>query len=146
VRRTLEAVRTSRIREALRRWCRVLALVATLPIACGSSWGVLVRALGAEHDHHCACGMVRGKCGCPECERIEAGRQSGDDIVARIAVLRGTCGEVEALSPPQCLAVLPSAITVAKVLRAQRERIRCLVPALPSRAREGPPDPPPRDG
>jgi hypothetical protein len=59
----------SRARRLVRLVC-VLATAAMLaaPMLLGPAITPLVRALGEAPQHHCACGMEPGKCGCPECE------------------------------------------------------------------------------
>jgi hypothetical protein len=71
----------------------VLALLA--PLILGPALGPLAVALGGGAEHRCACGMVQGSCGCPECERIEHQRLH-ERSPAPYAVLRSQCHDDEA--------------------------------------------------
>ena len=58
--------------------------------------------------HRCACGMVRGQCGCPECARLERQRQTDDIGCARLSP-SSRCGDVSSGVPlPGQPAVLPA--------------------------------------
>ncbi len=55
----------------MRGWLAFIVFVIALPIALGPATSMVTRLLGGEPQHHCACGMKRGECGCPECEHVE---------------------------------------------------------------------------
>lgn len=131
--------------RALRRWVSiVVVLLAALPVAMAPSWGVLLHALGGGMDHHCACGMVKGKCGCRECERLERQRDSGDMVIL-LPVLKGSCDDDGAhASTPRWLSVLPASASVSFVHAVDAVVLPNPLPDLISLARDGPPVPPPR--
>jgi hypothetical protein len=121
-----------------------LAFVLLAPLALGPALGPLTRALGGVDEHRCACGMVRGKCGCPECERLEHERLR-ERAPRPYPVLRAQCGDNEVMTgslglPP----TLPA--TIALFLPPLRPSIAGLRKATeaPSRERDEPATPPPR--
>ncbi len=48
-----------------------VAFAVLAPMSLGPALSPLARALGGAAVHLCACGMVPGTCGCPECEELE---------------------------------------------------------------------------
>ena len=64
-----------------------LAFVVMLPVALGPARTTIERALGGEPAHTCACGMKRGTCGCPACERLEQEAKKASKHVA----IRNAC-------------------------------------------------------
>ena len=65
-----------------------IVFVIALPIALGPATSTVTRLLGGELDHHCACGMKRGQCGCPECEHLEASRRDAKRVHKHLTVRR----------------------------------------------------------
>jgi hypothetical protein len=51
----------------------VLSTIA-VPSALGAAMGPVLRQLGMRNEHMCMCHMPAGKCGCPQCARLEAER------------------------------------------------------------------------
>jgi hypothetical protein len=132
--------------RALRRLHACLAgLILLLPIALGPATMPLVRALGGLEEHHCACGMKAGKCGCPECARIEEVRKLDDEHVRGQPLLKSSCDDGSALTAPALAhATLGAPLAVARA--AIDDGPPSLEPQrLTSRERPRPPLPPPRD-
>jgi hypothetical protein len=144
-------------REGLRRACArrpaslvglvltfALALAFMAPMLLGPALGPLSRALGGAAQHLCACGMVPGTCGCPECERLERQREL-DKSPRPYRTLTSQCndGEIAAGFP-----ALPPAVPLATfTLSAPPPRELASIPSPPSaRSRDPvpPPTPPPR--
>lgn len=118
-----------------------LAFVVMLPVALGPARATIERALGGEPSHACACGMKRGTCGCPECERLE---QEAKKISKHVAV-RNACeddgGLVRApaapiVTPPNAPLVVARASSVPQELPS--------VSSLDSQLAREPSTPPPR--
>jgi hypothetical protein len=123
------------------RWLVVLLFFVTLPIALGPA---TVRLLAGEEDHQCMCGMKRGTCGCPDCERLEQMRKHDREHAPQYPVVKGKCNaDTEALtafSPP---AVLRAPLEVRQAAHVGQ------VPTLMSSSLQSvdhapPPTPPPR--
>jgi hypothetical protein len=121
----------------------MLALAA--PLLLGPAYGAVVRLVaGAEAVHSCACGMQRGRCGCSECEEIEA--QRVHDAEGGVVVLRSSCdGDAVAITSAVPPATLPSLHIVPRAAEA-RVAIASSVLADPSSVPIRPPTPPPRRG
>jgi hypothetical protein len=83
-----------------------VALAVLAPMMLGPALGPLTRALGGTDEHRCACGMVQGTCGCPECARIEHKRLH-DRAPVPYPVLRSQCEGDEVAA---AFAALPLAI------------------------------------
>jgi hypothetical protein len=143
----------AKLRARCRRFGRLLAFLvvalAALPaMALGPGVNVAAHLLGATMQHHCACGMTPGHCGCPECERLERVRQTRDELAAEpgwpCPVLSGACddGAVPSLHvlPP---AILPAAEGTSLECRAPPEPSVAMVTLVP-RHRGEPPTRPPR--
>jgi len=122
------------------------AVLATLaaPSALGPAMASVLRELGAQEAHRCKCGMIAGKCGCPECERLEHERalvRTPDAVPA----LRSHCDDD---APTLLLGALPVAglASVTGTLSVPRgERLSVLASELPPLLPErDPPTPPPR--
>ena len=118
-----------------------LAFAVMLPVALGPARTTIERALGAEPSHACACGMKRGTCGCPECERIE---RDAKKISKHVAV-RNTCEDGDGLvrapalpivTPPNAPLVITAAASMEKELPS--------VSSLDSQLAREPSTPPPR--
>jgi hypothetical protein len=82
-------------------------MLATLLAVCAPMWlgpgfGALLQTLGAHASHTCACGMAPGKCGCPECARLEETRKR-ESAPRPYPVLKSTCDDD---SPAQFAAVV----------------------------------------
>jgi len=122
-------------------WALACALVA--PLLLGVAYVPAMRALGFEVAHACACGMEKGKCGCPECEELERGEKRS--IEEGVAILKKTCRDDDA-------SVVHGALPVALAENHSTE----LAPAIEyapfeffytryvPRALAGPAPPPPR--
>jgi hypothetical protein len=124
----------------------VLAMAVLLPMTLGPSLGPAMRALGGACVHLCACGMVRGTCGCPECEAIERARIR-EHAPHPYAVLRARCGGEE--DAPGYAALPPSlpAASGAPLPRTPRVMAKLERPAQAlSRDPSEPATPPPRRG
>lgn len=133
-----------RIRILTATWGTLACLLALVaPMWLGPAMSPLVRALGGVPEHHCACGMKRGTCGCLACEA--AARQEARDARSPIPVLSTHCMSDDSvptapalpIAAPGVLALLAPP-TARPVLRA-----RALAP-LEGRAADAPPTPPPR--
>jgi len=92
-----------------------IVLIVSAPLVLGAGGFVMLRALAGLDEHHCACGMKAGACGCPECERIEHARLSERDVLREHPVLKSSCGDDSVvpgagwplIAPPMCSATLP---------------------------------------
>jgi hypothetical protein len=122
----------------------VFALAVLAPMVLGPALVPLTQALGGADSHLCACGMARGTCGCPECEKIEHERLR-EHAPHSYPVLRAHCGEDDAATGSPAL---PTAIAVAVGIllpASPYERTALLRPAeVPSRDPAEPATPPPR--
>jgi hypothetical protein len=121
-----------------------LALAFMAPLFLGPALGPLTRALGGVAEHLCACGMVPGTCGCPECELLERQRQL-DHTPRPYPTLKSQCndGEIATGFPALPPAVPPAAF----ILPALPPRLLAGIGAPPSahsRDPRAPPTPPPR--
>ncbi len=148
--RVLARVSFQRTRTHLRR---LLSLAATLgaavvllaPLLLGPALGPITSALGGEPEHRCACGMIRGQCGCPECARLEH-RRLAERAPRPYPVLKSHCGEDET---PMAFAglptVAPSGGIVARLAPTPAVLVSLFGEPVPSlRDSEAPPVPPPR--
>jgi hypothetical protein len=81
----------------------VCALVLLAPMLLGPAIGPLTQAMGGEAKHLCACGMVAGTCGCPECARLER-QHRRDEAPKAYPVLKSQCAGDDA---PVAFAPLP---------------------------------------
>jgi hypothetical protein len=128
-----------------RLYACLVGLVLLLPILLGPATMPLLRALGGAEEHHCACGMIAGKCGCAECERLEQRQKLDDELVRGQPLLRSSCDDgTAATAPTLARATLAPAFAVPwatseACLFVPRSR------AVSSRGRPSPPTPPPRD-
>jgi hypothetical protein len=138
----LTRARASRPFEALLGFALVLAVLA--PMLLGPALGPLTRALGGTDEHRCACGMVQGECGCPECEALEHQRLR-EHAPRPYPVLRSQCGGDDVASG---FAALPPALPlrVAFVLPPPRTSLLTLERPSEALSREmtEPATPPPR--
>src|SRR5215472_4637235 len=110
----VEAPTLSRIRRLVRRGLVLVTLLTLMaPAWLGSATVPLLKAIGFGPEHRCACGMVPGKCGCPECARLEHQRQ--EDRAARPSpVVKSSCDEndpsfASASVPP---GIMPAALAL----------------------------------
>jgi len=119
------------------------AALLALPLLLGPATTVLVRALGGADEHHCACGMQPGKCGCPECAALEADKQA--DRESPHPFLRSSCddGAQVPMASALPLAAPPGLAGIAPPRFAVGER-RLASHDAPSRDRAPPEPPPPR--
>jgi hypothetical protein len=143
-----------RAAHALRATCRALRLavavltlaVIAAPAAFGPAVGVMMRELGAATEQHvCKCGMPVGKCGCPECERLEQERRR-EHVPEHLATLKRHCDDDAPAIP---FGVLPTGVLSAAssatlpVPRSARVVVVVTPYRLSSRD-DQPPTPPPR--
>lgn len=133
-------------RRLLRDVCGLcLALVLMAPILLGPALGSVLQAIGAHLEHRCECGMVRGKCGCEECEVAESERL--DRKQSAVPVIKTAC-KSDAFSIDDLRVVaIPDALSgLEPTPAALPKKIFCstFVPRL--RSAEAPPPlvPPPR--
>jgi hypothetical protein len=121
------------------------AAVLAIPMLLGPAATPLVRALGGAGEHHCACGMTQGKCGCPECERLEHDRRMTKESLRGHAVLRSTCDDGTGMPAIGAvpLAAVPAVATLPAVPFEVPERLDA-EHAAASVERARPPTPPPR--
>jgi hypothetical protein len=122
-----------------------VTLILAAPIVLGPAWQPLLRLLGAQTEHHCACGMVRGRCGCEECEAIEHERTHR--APSHVPTLKNTCSGDDELAIgaglPQALPPSPSAHRISPP--AREPHLEWLSPApWASFGGAPPPTPPPR--
>jgi hypothetical protein len=121
-----------------------LVLAVFAPMSLGSALGPLSRALGGVAEHWCACGMVPGTCGCPECELLERQRQL-DHTPRPYPVLRSQCSDGEiATGFPALPAAVPPAPFVLPAPSPRPLAVSGAPPCAPSRDPLPPPTPPPR--
>jgi hypothetical protein len=110
----------------------------------GPAMTPLVAALGGAPEHHCACGMKRGTCGCPECAALERAR-ARENRDARLPTVRTTCDDTDvspsAAAIPPCVAASPVGLVAASSVRVDVS-ITALRP-IDANLIE-PPTPPPR--
>ncbi|MFO0670998.1 MAG: hypothetical protein U0235_15430 [Polyangiaceae bacterium] len=137
---------TSELRRGLARAAWLVACAAILaPIWLGPALGSVIALLGAHMEHHCACGMVRGKCGCEECALEEAERH--DRAPSRVPVWKTSCTDdgvaVDGSLPPT---VGPAPQQLAPAAPPPREGTAPIAfpSELASRGAVKPPTPPPR--
>jgi hypothetical protein len=125
-------------RAHMHRLVAMLALVALIaPLWLGPALDPLVRALGAEREHTCACGMVPGKCDCPEC--ADEQQPHADPIC------KSGCNGSPSLSLPDAIhaCVLPAPFALRGASPSSRAAPRCAAELVPLDA-NAPPTPPPR--
>jgi hypothetical protein len=122
-----------------------LAVIAA-PSAFGPAMGGVMHALGVSMaEHVCKCGMPAGKCGCPECDRLEQERLH-EHQSEQLAALKRHCDDDAPAIP---FGVLPSAVLAARsattlpVPRGERLPVAAAARSIPSPLDE-PPTPPPR--
>jgi hypothetical protein len=131
----------------LRVACATLVLtVLAAPAALGPAAGVLLRDFGAALEVHvCKCGMPVGKCGCPECDRLENERRS-EHSSERVPTLKRHCNDDAPLLPSGAFpaGVLASVATAELPLPlSERLAFKTTTASWVSRFGE-PPTPPPR--
>jgi hypothetical protein len=134
---------------AVMRWTRAVVACAALialaaPAALGPAMTAVLHELGAASAHVCKCGMAVGKCGCPECDRLELERRLGHRASA-LPTLKRACDDDEAAIP---FGSLPSATLVESVLlppAPPSSRVDATpVADTPPHWTTSPPTPPPR--
>lgn len=119
------------------------AFVLLAPVALGPAYAPAVRLLGGEAKHLCACGMVVGQCGCPECERAERQRHR-DEAPKPYPVCKTKCGGDDvplAFAPPPVAA--PAAVDVSLPPAETADATTPAVPDWHSQTSVRPPTPPP---
>jgi len=121
-----------------------MVVIAAMPIALGPATSTVTRLLGGEPEHKCMCGMKRGECGCPDCEKLEAQRRA-DHREHTYAMIRSGCEDDEGFvrAPPIPVAVpLRDAVLV---MPAPSETVFIVsIAALESQLSREPSTPPPR--
>jgi|HubBroStandDraft_1064217.scaffolds.fasta_scaffold184556_2 hypothetical protein len=134
--------RTRRLVDAILGVALALAVLA--PMVFGPAFMPLTRALGGDETHVCACGMAPGKCGCPECERVEHERLR-ESAPRPYPVLRGPCSRDTATSG---YASLPPSIAPSTGVLLPRAPVEWVTTEalenVPSRLSAEPATPPPR--
>jgi hypothetical protein len=123
------------------RFLAWLAFVVMLPVALGPARMTIERALGGEPSHACACGMKRGTCGCPECERLDREAKK----VSKHVAVRSTCEDDDGFvrAPAAPIVTMPNApLVVARATSVMWERPS--VSSLDSQLAREPSTPPPR--
>ncbi len=133
-----------RVRAILARaFGLAVALVLLAPILLGPAIGPITHALGGEAKHLCACGMVAGTCGCPECEKAERQRHR-EDAPKAYPVAKSQCGGNDT---PVAFAPLPLAAPAegCPLLPKVTAEVNLPVPTQPWASLEPikPPTPPP---
>jgi hypothetical protein len=135
----------------VRDWLRVACATVTLaviaaPAAFGPAVGVVMRELGAAVEVHvCKCGMPVGKCGCPECDRLEHDRQT-EHVSERVATFKRHCSDDTPVMPSAMLptgVLASSSIVELPLFRGDRVPISSDAASWSSRSDE-PSTPPPR--
>jgi hypothetical protein len=119
------------------------ALVVAAPLLLGPALVAALHAVGASVAHRCACGMQPGRCGCPECEAIEA--EHRQDRESSVAVVRSSCDDEGLLPgaralPPALLATAPGPSDPPSARAFEPPS----APDAPSWVSVPPPTPPPR--
>jgi hypothetical protein len=121
----------------------LLALAA--PCALRAAADPLRREFGGLDEHVCKCGMKPGKCGCPDCAKLEEERRA-ERAPSPLPVLRLHCDDDAPAMPlgaPLVSGVLAGALTNRPTSAGGRVPIaRAGVPL--SSADIDPPTPPPR--
>ncbi|HZU85640.1 MAG TPA: hypothetical protein VE987_22090 [Polyangiaceae bacterium] len=118
-------------------------VVLAAPAVFGPALTPIARAIAAE-IHVCQCGMRPGRCGCPECARLERERLR-DARPDPVPTLKGQCDEqAPALGSAELPVTSPPA--VREGLPAARSELLAVARAgiPPGRGLEAPPTPPPR--
>ena len=133
-----------RVRRAVRIWVVVAtALALAAPIWLGPAAPWILRELGASEDHHCACGMQKGKCGCLECAADEAQAKRAKERHAE-PILKSSCSSDDDVPFFAALPVvaLPSS-TLVPIAGFERLSVVQAPISDPSRERGPPVVPPP---
>lgn len=139
----------ARLESTVRRGLRVACAVATLllvaaPVALGAAMGPLLQGLGVTAEHRCKCNMAPGKCGCPECAKLEQLRTS-ERHAGAVPHARGQCDEdapaFPFATPPS--PVLASVVLTLPVPRGERMPVHAAT-LPPLDTIDEPPVPPPR--
>jgi hypothetical protein len=119
-------------------------MVVALPIGLGPATSTVVRLLGGGPEHVCMCGMKRGTCGCPECQRLEAERRAGRRVRA-YDVIHRTCDGDDGVAVTPALPPFVSAPDgVAVPEPAAAKTAPTPIAALRSQLAREPSTPPPR--
>jgi len=142
--------RAPHIGDRFRRWVRLACVVAVgaflaAPMMLGPALAPLARAIAGEPAHRCACGMIQGTCGCPECE-LAVGAMHADDDDSPRPVLKSSCDDGAPMLPSFATippATLPVSATIPPLASAPAEPLA--IASLVARDRTPPPTPPPRN-
>jgi len=135
-------LRPRRLAGLLVAFAVAFAIVA--PMTLGPAMGPLTAALGGAFEHRCACGMVPGTCGCPECARVEHQRLR-DHAPVPYSIVRSQCEDDEVapgfVGLPLALAAPPGFIIMEP---AESTLVLPRPPEALSREETEPSTPPPR--
>ena len=127
--------------------CRfALALLLAAPVAFGPAFGGFLRLVASQAEHHCACGMKPGTCGCDECARLEAELRA-DAKAKPHPVVKATCdGDDEAAVRVHALPLAdpPARASMLAMARPQEDVGHVTLADVSPRDRLRPPTPPPR--
>ncbi len=132
---------------AVRYAVSVVTLIAiAAPCALGAAAAPLLRELSGEAEHLCKCGMAPGKCGCPECAKLERERRA-ESAPSPVPVLKRHCDD-EAPAMPLG-ASLPTGVLAASAAGTLPAPRGDRLPVAPGAsihpiADVEPPTPPPR--
>jgi hypothetical protein len=125
-------------------WLLAALFVVAFPIALGPATAEFTRWLGGEPEHVCMCGMKRGTCGCPACERLEAERRA-DARTSKLATVHRSCeGDDGVIAPPALPACAPLGERIAVLRAPSRAVFVAPVTRLQSELAREPSTPPPR--
>jgi hypothetical protein len=137
----------SALAGVLARWARLVGVVAALvTLTASSSLGALGGVMGQlfGEEHLCKCGMTAGKCGCPECERLEQQRLHEHDS-SPVPAVKAHCGQD---SPGLAFGSTPPASLPARTAKLPVPLAERLPPGAslgaPDDLPSEPPTPPPR--
>jgi hypothetical protein len=119
-------------------------LVVAAPAAIGAAMIPLARELGGQQDHLCKCGMRPGRCGCPECARLERERLREREPESALALKSHCDDDATAFAIAQMQSTLPPSRTAT--LPAAPGEPAATITRVPPIARpiDAPPTPPPR--
>jgi hypothetical protein len=138
--------RTARaIQRRIHTACAIAVLVVlAAPAALGAAMTPVLRELGAQSEHVCKCGMAPGRCGCPECARLERERRH-ERLPVAVATIKTPCDvDGRALANADVQSAVPAASTTV-FPASLYERLRAIATPLPAPCPgEAPPVPPPR--
>ncbi|MCL2779637.1 MAG: hypothetical protein FWD73_16725 [Polyangiaceae bacterium] len=133
------------LRSLLRGLVLSIALIVSAPLVFGPAGNAVLRMFVDMDEHHCACGMKPGACGCPDCALLEKARLAERDVLRAHPILKSTCKD-DSLIPgarEPIVATAPLFVTLPPVIFEAVSFDR-LSEVDPSIGRARPPVPPPR--